>query len=1086
MPAAPPHARLAACAAAALLVAAAAGQPPETPKLGPRLPDGTYVLPPAPGERVSLTPEEYARLQAQIEQLKKQVAARKAGPPSGCAVRGKVEKRGETLVAALKLTYTFRTAAPNAAVALGGKKAFLVAAALKDGPLPVIESADDGLVALIESAGDHTLTLDLECPVAGRANKAEVGFELGLPRAAITTLALEPPPSVGRVTLSTRVADAKAADVRRGVDVKQFAAQPGRDGYPLGPVELLDVAWEPPAAAPPTDAALTADWDVVTVIGEGFFETTAKLRPRGPARVWKVAAPADAVVTPERVAPVTADAPAGDAPIVTRPADPNKAVWVVEFPAGAAPADWALSAVVRAPRAKDGDPKHKGPFPVGPFALLDAARQTGTLRVTAAPHTRLTVRHGTEVRQDAPPGQPGDEAVAFFRFAAGASGPSPPPAPLAVVEARTATGSVEVRPTYRFALTDAGWRVRAELKVTPFRRDLDVLVIDLPAEWRAPGVTPPEVVDGTEWAKGDGPRRPLTVQLAPQRQAFDLVLTASVPVPPGATSAAIPMPRFPGAVERDVTVTATVAEGFEVRGAAREWDGDQPAGSGPTLAPVSDAKGTKGPPTITARSDAGFARVDLNWSPHRVELTADLRAEVTVQAGQVVVTETLKLRAPDGFGKGVRVRGPAAAKGLKASPPLDPAGAGEWTVPLPADAKEATMTVTYALPVRGAAVPVGLLWPVNATRVESTVRVWNGAADRTVAVDPGPWRELPAEPVAGRDVLPVRTLAGSGADLPLALTLAAPADATGAPAEAARGLVQVWLGDDGTAAARARYVLTRWVGDAVVVALPPQPPGAAAEARVDDKRVEATPGPDGLRIPLPEARPGRTTTLDVRYRFASGSWRALEVPELAGVSVGPVRLQVTAPPGSIPLIVGGRPEQRWAVRDFVFAPRAPAPDDLEDWLLKGIEPKGVAAEFDTTAVRADGPVRAADVPKVALVAASSAVVLVLGLLAVRLPGSAAGPVVTVVAGAVAVAAVLVPQPAGAIAAAALPGFAVLILALAARLLTRRAAQRRITHLPGFARGRPVDDATPRPAPSARPRPIPTGSTGDVGAAAPGA
>jgi hypothetical protein len=125
------------------------------------------------------------------------------------------------------------------------------------------------------------------------------------------------------------------------------------------------------------------------------------------------------------------------------------------------------------------------------------------------------------------------------------------------------------------------------------------------------------------------------------------------------------------------------------------------------------------------------------------------------------------------------------------------------------------------------------------------------------------------------------------------------------------------------------------------------------------------------------------------------------------------------------------------------------------------------------------------VPLAALVAACSAVVLVVGLLAVRLPGAAAGPVVTVAAGAFAVAVALVPQPAGAAAAAAVPGVAVLALALAARALTRRAARRRITHLPGFARGRAADDATPRPTPSARPRPQPAGSTGDLGAAAPG-
>jgi len=1081
MPAAPPHARLAAFAVGLALAAAAAGQPPEPPKLGPKLPDGTFTLPPAPG--VVLAPEEYAKLQAQIDQLKKQLAARKPGPPSGCAVRARVEKRGDALVAALAVKVSFRTAAPNTAVALGGKKGFLVSAKLDDGPAPVLETADDGLVALVETAGDHTVTLELECPVAGRANKPEVGFEVGLPRAAITTLALDAPPGVARVALATRLPDAKAADTRRGVDVKQLAAQPGRDGYPLGPVELLDVTWEPPAAAPPPDAALAADWEVATVLGAGFVETTAKLRPRGPTRVWKVAAPADAVLTPERVAPAAADATPSEPPTVARPADARPGVWTIDFPAGTSSADWSLTAVVRRSRPPADDPaKHSGPFPIGPFALLDAVRQTGTLRVSAAAHTRLTVRHGPDVRQDVPPGPAGDEAVSFFRFTTGATGPTPPPAPLAEVEARTTTAVIEVRPTYRLTLTDAGWRVRAELKVSPVRREVEAVVIDVPADWRAPGVSPPDLVDSAEPGKENGARRPLTVRLAAaQKQPFDLVLTATLPVPPGASAAAVLLPRFPGATERDATVTATVAEGLEVRGAAREWDGDQPAGWGQPLA--ADPKAGKGPPTVTCRSDAGFARVDLNWSPDRVELTGELRAEVTVQAGQVVVTETLRLKAPEGFGKGVRVRGPAAAKGLKTSPPLSPAGPGEWALPVPADAKEATLTATYALPVGGAAVPVGLLWPVGATRVESTVRVWNGSPDRAVGVDPGPWRELPAEPAPGRDVLPVRTLAGSGADLTLSLTLTAPTDLGGATARAERGLVQVRLGGDGTAAGRARFVLTRWVGDGIDVALPAS--GAAAEVRVDGKRAEVAVGPYGLRVPLPEAKAGRAVVLDVLYQFAAGGWKPVAVPELVGAAVGHVRVQVTAP-GAVPLLAGGHPEQRWALRGFVFAPFAPADDELEAWLLGGVEPGGGGgAALDAATVRADGPVRAAAVPLAALVAACSAVVLVVGLLAVRLPGSAAGPVVTVAAGAFAVGAALVPQPAGAAAAAAAPGLVVLLLALAARAFTRRAARRRVTYLPGFSRGRPADDATPRPAPSVRPRPAPAGSTGDLGAAAPG-
>jgi hypothetical protein len=85
------------------------------------------------------------------------------------------------VVAALTVTYTFRTAQPNAAVALGGRKAFVVGAALNGAARPVLETAEDGFAALVEAPGDHTLTLDLEAPVTARG-KAEVGFEVHLPR----------------------------------------------------------------------------------------------------------------------------------------------------------------------------------------------------------------------------------------------------------------------------------------------------------------------------------------------------------------------------------------------------------------------------------------------------------------------------------------------------------------------------------------------------------------------------------------------------------------------------------------------------------------------------------------------------------------------------------------------------------------------------------------------------------------------------------------------------------------------------------------------------------------------------------------
>ena len=113
---------------------------------------------------------------------------------------------------------------------------------------------EDGFAAAIETPGEHALTLDLEVPVTSRGAKPELGFEIGLPRAAITTLLLEPPdPAIKRVNLTTRTSDPtqpmRPPEPRRvpALDVKQFASRPGQEtGYALGPVELVEVTWEPP------------------------------------------------------------------------------------------------------------------------------------------------------------------------------------------------------------------------------------------------------------------------------------------------------------------------------------------------------------------------------------------------------------------------------------------------------------------------------------------------------------------------------------------------------------------------------------------------------------------------------------------------------------------------------------------------------------------------------------------------------------------------------------------------------------------------------------------------------------------------
>src|SRR5207248_11471655 len=128
--------------------------------------------------------------------------------------------------------------------------------------------------------------------------------------------------------------------------------------------------------------------------------------------------------------------------------EPDRPVWKIDIPEGSA-ADWEVTAVVRQLRAKTGDPKHKGPFPVGPFAVLGVAQQTGAVRVTAPVNTRLGFKHGPDLRREAPASPDENATTALFRLATGPVGANPPAGAVLTVEAAALSGKVQVRPRYQ-------------------------------------------------------------------------------------------------------------------------------------------------------------------------------------------------------------------------------------------------------------------------------------------------------------------------------------------------------------------------------------------------------------------------------------------------------------------------------------------------------------------------------------------------------------------------------------------------------------------------------------------------------------
>jgi hypothetical protein len=211
-----------------------------------------------------------------------------------------------------------------------------------------------------------------------------------------------------------------------------------------------------------------------------------------------------------------------------------------------------------------------------------------------------------------------------------------------------------------------------------------------------------------------------------------------------------------------------------------------------------------------------------------------------------------------------------------------------------------------------------------------------------------------------------------------------------------------------------------------------------------------------------------------------------------------VRWLITEPADSAPLLLGGRarPEIGWRWRGGVFAPTAATRDEFDRWFRSGEPDAGGngphgPADGERLAARQNSPepIRVARVPWLALVIVCSVAVFLVVIVLTWLPAAAVGVAAALLGGAFGVGVVLYPQPAAQVVAAAQPGLALALVAVAVQSAFRWYVRRRVKHLPGFTRTRPEPATTgtasaPQPAtgsgvpagpPSVRSRPGSSGS-----------
>lgn len=909
---------------------------------------GSLAAAQSPSESVLLPAREYQKLLDELEQAKK-TRGTKPTPPSECAIECELQRNGERPVALVTVTYQFRTTQRRVPILLGGQKAFAVKATLNGDSTPALEVTPEGLVAQIEAPGEHKITVIFETPIIPRGIRGEVGLEIGLPRAAITTLNLAPAAAPRSLTLSTR---------EKPGELKTITLTPTQiNKLPLGATDLLELTWSAPQPSSPEPAL---DVAISVRVEESVIETNAELKLHGSQKEWRFTLPAGIELTGRDVT-------------IVRPANADIREWKVTLPPERTEA--VLTATLRQPR----DARNPKPVIVGPYSAAGEVRHTGTIRLYAGPNVRLMPRPGPDLRRyDPGPGE--DDPIAAFRF----SLPSAPSAaPLLEFDARTVTGFIAAQPTHKLSLTPQGWKLRSEYRIAPVRQAVEELTLDLPGGWHNPTFSPLELVD--EALGGGEPNQPrqFTLRLAaPQREPFELILEARWPLTLDTRETSILLPRLAATRERNGKLTASVPETLDVTGSVRTTEAGKLSGT------AIELKRTN-PHLLTGAFDDGPSRVDLSWQPYRATLAADIAAEVTLQERQLSVTQHVRLSFPDGAGKAIRLTTPLAAVGVRIHPPLEALGLGEWSLVPPPGAKEAKLTLSFSLPLKlpqnGGSVPVPLAWP-EATTAATTLRVWTDAPGYSVTEPDGPWRVLPPELPAERETWPALTLTANGVNVPLALVVAE-ADPTGSVI-VDRAVYQWWMTEDGNTQGRARYLLKRWP-----TLLDLELPGATAvTALVDQNRIETQPGRgDGLRLVLPDPKSKRTgLLLELRFLGPTAvAWKGtpLDPPRLRGaIFRQPAWWQLTSAPGAIPITYGGRLHAvlGWHWSPLLEPAAGITASELDRWLLDGSDTPTSPGERAITARQSlPAPVTILRIPRGLGWLLGSGATLIIGWLTLR-------------------------------------------------------------------------------------------------------